>query len=375
MLSQINQELLTEILKRLPPKLLIQFKSVSKSWRSLITNPIFISIHTKHILENTTNKTSILRHYSWSNKKEIYTIQESNQELGFPFKSYSRFFDVIGSCNGVLCLSDTYHVFNHKIILWNPTIRKYVIVPVPCISSDQIFMFVLGFGFDPKSNEYKLVRIVYRMSNNGRNVDIRPRVEVYELSKNAWRSSNSLTAPKYVISELSLQVFLNGAVHWIGYNPRQAGSDFRDPGVVLFDLSKEMFEEMMLPDSLRGLSVLDLSILAYGKLLSLVEYTRNSPSQWMRYGSCSIWVMKEYGNVESWSKQFTIDLQAGVGKLLGIKNDEVMLMVESDGELVSYDSKNQSINHIGTKGIVKSFRLEAYVETLELLEFNSRTEK
>eukprot|EP00257_Ricinus_communis_P009116 XP_002527481.2 F-box protein At3g07870 [Ricinus communis] len=309
--------------------------------------------------------------------KEIYTIHGSSlgqyyQEFVFPFKSYSQYFEIVGSCNGVLCLSDTYRVNSHTIILWNPTIRKSVILPLPCINFDQIYMFVLGFGFDPKSSEYKVVRVVYRMRENGCKVDIRPQVEVYELGMNAWRSIIVSAAPQYVISELSLQVFLNGAVHWIGYNPRHEGSDFRDLSMVLFDMDKEVFDEMKLPDSVCGLSVLDLSVVASGKVLSLVQYNRHTRSQWIQYGSCSFWVMKEYGKVESWSKQFTIDLQGGVRKSLGLGNNGQMLLVASNGELVSYDSQNQETSHLGIQGIANSFHLEAYIETLELLNLDKQ---
>ncbi|KAJ9175219.1 hypothetical protein P3X46_013796 [Hevea brasiliensis] len=380
MSSHIDQEILTEILKRLPAKFLVQLRCVSKSWYSLITNPSFISIHSKFTLEHSTRSTTctdklMLRHYSWTHKKEIYTIQSSGmssfdqyQELVFPFKSYCQYFEIVGSCNGILCLSDTYRVNSHTIILWNPTIRKSTTLPLPCISFHQIYMFVLGFGCDDKSNEYKVVRIVYRVMDDKCKVDIRPQVEVYELSLDAWRSIRISAAPQYVISELSMRVFLNGSVHWIGYIPSEADSDFRNLSLVLFDMSNEVFKEMKLPDSLTGLSVLDLSIFASGKLLSLIQYNRHARSQWVQYGSCSIWVMKDYGKVESWTKQFTIDLQGGIGKALGLGNNAEMLLVASSGELVSYGIENQKISHLGIKGIANSFHLEAYSETLVLLD-------
>ncbi|XP_012076214.1 F-box protein At3g07870 [Jatropha curcas] len=381
MSSHIDQEeVLTEILKRLPANLLMKLRCVCKSWYSLISSPTFISTHTKYTLEKK-NKTSklLLRHYSWTEKKEIYTIhssssfcnQQFSHQLVFPFKSYSQYFDIIGSCNGLICLSDTYRINTHTIILWNPSIGKSITLPLPCISFDLIYMFVLGFGFDEKRNKYKVVRIVYYIKDNGSKIDITPQVEVYELGMVAWRSIRVKAAPKYVISELSLQIFLKDFVHWIGYNPNEADSNFRDLSIVLFDMSNEVFEELKLPDSVSGLSVLDLSIFASSnELLSLVQYDRHRHSQWIQYGSCSIWVMKEYGKVESWTKQITIDLQGGVGKALGlIGNDVEMLLVAcSNGELGSYDIQNQKISYLEIKGIVNSFYLDTYIETLILLD-------
>lgn len=381
MSSHIDQEILTEILKRLPAKFLVQLRCVSKSWYSLITSPSFISIHSKYTFDHNSTTTSssstaklMLRHYSWAHKKEIYTVNSSSmssfdqyQELVFPFKSYSQYFEIVGSCNGILCLSDTYRLNSHTIILWNPTIRKSITLPLPSVSFDQIYMFVLGFGCDDKRNEYKVVRIVYRVMDNKCRVDITPQVEVYELSLDAWRSIRIDAAPQYVISELPVRVFLKGSVHWIGYIPSEEDSDFRDLSLVLFDMNKEVFREMKLP-GVTGLSVLDLSIFGSGNLLSLIQYHRDTRSQWIQYGSCSIWVMKDYGKVESWTKQFSIDLQGGVGKALGLGNNAEMLLVKSSGELVSYDIENQKISHLGIKGIASSFHLETYSETLVLLD-------
>jgi len=44
--ATLPDKLITEILSRLPVKSLIQMKSVCKSWKTLISNPSFIKIHT-----------------------------------------------------------------------------------------------------------------------------------------------------------------------------------------------------------------------------------------------------------------------------------------------------------------------------------------
>ncbi|XP_040964777.1 uncharacterized protein [Gossypium hirsutum] len=43
-----NQDLLTQILLRLPTKSLIKFKSVSKLWQFIISDPDFCLSHTRH---------------------------------------------------------------------------------------------------------------------------------------------------------------------------------------------------------------------------------------------------------------------------------------------------------------------------------------
>ncbi|WCJ17829.1 F-box family protein [Euphorbia peplus] len=369
----INEELQIEILKRLPPKSLLKFTSISKSWHSLITNPYFISLHTKHtIISTTSSPKSLLRHYSWPHKQEHYTIHAKNISINlhFPFKSYSQYFQIVGSFNGLICLSDTYRVNSHTIILWNPSIRKFITLPPPTLTLEQIYMFVLGFGydFDVKVNDYKVVRVVYHMNKRINRVKLVPEVEVYQLWLNSWRRVTLKSHhPHYIISELSLQVYLNGAVHWIGYNPCEV-NEFRDLSMVLFDMSREVFNEMRLPESICGLSVLDLSVFSSRNLLSLMQYNRDSRSQWVQYGSCSIWMMKEYGDVGSWSKFFAIDMRGGVGRALGIGNDGEALVVMRSGDLGSYDVESGKVSEVGIKGIMNSFHMEDYVETLSLLD-------
>ncbi|XP_052184040.1 F-box/kelch-repeat protein At3g06240-like isoform X3 [Diospyros lotus] len=51
--AYLPQELLFEIFKRLPLKSLLRIRSVSKSWRSLISNPQFITLHRDYNNNNT----------------------------------------------------------------------------------------------------------------------------------------------------------------------------------------------------------------------------------------------------------------------------------------------------------------------------------
>ncbi|KAL7243929.1 hypothetical protein ACSBR1_016196 [Camellia fascicularis] len=65
---------------------------------------------------------------------------------------------------------------------------------------------------------------------------------------------------------------------------------------------------------------------------------------------CWIWVMKEYGVVASWVKQFRIDLREPIGLR---KNGEVLL-AESEGYLVSYyDPKSKQIVNLGVCSTTK----------------------
>ncbi|KAK9284539.1 hypothetical protein L1049_023714 [Liquidambar formosana] len=82
-----------------------------------------------------------------------------------------------------------------------------------------------------------------------------------------------------------------------------------------------------------------------------------------------IWVMKEYGALESWTNQFTFDQRVNfIFPLLGfMKNGEVVLK-DDDGELVLYDPRVQQVKEIQIRGVQGSLDvLTYYMESLVCL--------
>jgi F-box interacting protein len=73
-----------------------------------------------------------------------------------------------------------------------------------------------------------------------------------------------------------------------------------------FDLRDEVFREMIFPHHMTR-SHTDIVTCVFSGSLALLCYDKK------RF-FCSIWVMKEYGVVDSWVKQFTIDIARGIEK-------------------------------------------------------------
>ena len=65
---------------------------------------------------------------------------------------------LIGVSNGLVFLSVGEEPSN--FILWNPTIRRYVPLPLTMTWDDD--QSCLGFGFDSKHNDFKVVNLVHR---------------------------------------------------------------------------------------------------------------------------------------------------------------------------------------------------------------------
>ncbi|KAM7468889.1 hypothetical protein LguiA_007072 [Lonicera macranthoides] len=183
-------ELLTEILTRLPVKTLLICTSVSKSWYSLITSPLFI---TAHQLNNRNNPASLLLLRDELNKKTQCSLHygidtfEEFVALDLPdITKETRFIGIACICNGL-----------------------------PRAVRQSGAFYLIGFGIDPISNDYKIVRLTntYIFLDGVLELLTPLEVELFELSTGTWRNINVGDYP-YVISRVNQPALFSGVVHW-----------------------------------------------------------------------------------------------------------------------------------------------------------------
>ena len=210
-----------------------------------------------------------------------------------------------------------------------------------------------------------MVRIAYQSGNIRYEGAKPPLVEVYSVSEGSWRvtSGSDSYPPRITISNWHPQAaYLNGAVYF-------AAIDWRDVSsiVLSFDLGDEVFRVISLPNGKFGLDA-DIGTSVFNGLLSLICYESRHMGE---HYSCSIWVMKEYGIVDSWTKQFTIDLNMQCWKVLGFwKNDHVLVQkMQSGGSMLfSYEPVSQQVKNLGFWESTFCSYADNYVENLVLLD-------
>ncbi|XP_059301380.1 F-box protein At3g07870-like [Lycium ferocissimum] len=376
-------DLLIEILLKLPVKSLIRFLIISKSWYSLITDTSFISTHLNQKIKNT-QSTLLVRHYNNSHNKEHYSLFQDikntpfslnfSTELNFPLNCQLGYFRIVGTCNGVVCLCDDLFGELKSLVLWNPSIQKITTLPLPLINPQSPHMFVLGFGGTTTTTtnnnvddvEYKLVRLVYHKKNDDgfARYNIPPEVEIFSINTMVWRRVIGVEVKHFLVEFMWSQVFLNGAVHWIAYDVDSANGGVRSL-VMSFSVGDEVFKAIMLPEGLVSEIATNLSVMVFEGLLCVVKYQREIDG-----GSCEVWVMKNYGVLESWSRLYRINLVEDMEKVVGFRSNGEVLFSTKGNEMVCYDPNSGDKKDLGIRGSSRSFYVQNYVESLVLLKGN-----
>ncbi|KAL1555694.1 F-box/kelch-repeat protein-like protein [Salvia divinorum] len=363
------EDIVINILHRLPVKTLLRCTAVSKSWRSLITSPEFTLSHLQFASSSQQAAPSLLlrRCIKSSERYELYSDDESSSfarlaAFQFPFKSMNSFFTIVGSCNGLLCLSDDRVYLMNTVVLWNPSVRRSVLLPKPNLiyNSYGSFTQYLGFGFDSVCSDYKVVRITYV------DVAVHPQIELYKLSSGVWKDLSCCVELVPVICSGSRQVYVNGASHWTARY-----MDSYDV-VVAFDMCLEVFRTMKLPVlhlSDNQLRSRDLAVYIDCLALTLWDVSGAEPC-------FCVWVMQEYGVEKSWTKKLCFDFTS-IGsefvRPLWIRKHGEAVVVCQDGRLVCVDQEGGWVKDVGVRGHRSdtyqcSLVVDSFVCSLVLLE-------
>ncbi|PHT29264.1 hypothetical protein CQW23_31136 [Capsicum baccatum] len=238
----LQEEIIMDILSRLPVQSLLRSKCVSKFWMTLISQPYFTTKHFNHAKHNQSFEKMLLL----------------NKE--YPFHCSS-------------------------------------------LSSDQLFED--GLGYDLTSDDYKIFKIdgkerneiLALKSGSWRKIDDHPATDNPVLSDMDYLAFqhgalDCVDTP----SNMGYLAFVHGAFHWIDL--------LLNKFVVTFSISDEVNREIPLPEGLdlvfdimhskQGVSVLGGMLCVYSTRIHHWEYT------------FKLWVMNEYGVKESWNQLFTI---------------------------------------------------------------------
>ncbi|XP_073120244.1 F-box/kelch-repeat protein At3g06240-like [Henckelia pumila] len=331
----LPEDAVIEILIRLPVKSIVKLRCVSKTWRDLIKSPTFIHRH-----QNRERKQSVLlvkRYLTQQNGDEAIlsfhdpdspellvspnlSIPFSN-DLDHPSANYALV-QIYGPCNGIVCIP-----VGDIILLCNPALREFMPLPPPNIPRPEgyfVYHLEFGFGFDPNTGAYKVMQISQTTTKDFQLLPDQDRFDLYDSASNSWKHIDA-KRPIMITCFPSFQIFFGGVLHFY------AEIDMNDdPYILCFDITTEAFQLLDFPDDFPEYGLSSLTVL--NENLAMVGYPRwkgeSEPSQIIE-----IWVMKEYGVKESWTKQFVIGPYMVFCPFLLLNNEWLLVESNNVGQL------------------------------------------
>ncbi|KAF9615070.1 hypothetical protein IFM89_021641 [Coptis chinensis] len=302
------------IFSRLPLQTLRRCRRMLKEWRIIISDPHLINTHLIRSSQVEYPDILILTKNKFYFVNRVSSIEESVKGFSLPKDLKSSI--IINTCNGLLCSHR-----DNKTHVWNPFTREVMHIP-PSRDTPK----VLGFGFDPILNQYKVV--AFFISSN--NVE----VEVFTIGSSSWKK---VTEVPFVPDPSYTSVLLNGSLHWSAWCMRS-----KRMGIGCFAIGDEEFRFVPLPSAAVSVHPLDLSVL--GGSLALAEHVY--PNRVV------VWLLKQQEGKMTWSKQFVLWLPAfmsieSLHLLYLLKNGEIILEYNHQ-KLVSFDPQRRQIRDIKT---------------------------
>nr|ACJ23059.1 S-haplotype-specific F-box protein [Prunus dulcis] len=247
-----KKEILIDILVRLPAKSLIRFLCTCKFWSDLIGSSSFVSTHLRRNVTQQAHVYLLCLHHPnverQADPDDPYVEQEFHwslfsketfkecSKLSYPLGSTEQYYGIYGSSNGLVCISDEILNFDSPIHIWNPSVRKLRTPPISTNINMKFSHVALQFGFHPRVNDYKVVRMM-RTNKNAL------AVEVYSLRTDSWRMIEAIPPWLKCTWQHHKCTFFNG----VAYHIIQKGPIF---SIMSLDSGSEEFEEFIAPDAI-----------------------------------------------------------------------------------------------------------------------------
>ncbi|KAL3721344.1 hypothetical protein ACJRO7_033782 [Eucalyptus globulus] len=345
--SKLPHDVAVEILKRLPARSLLRFRCVSRSWRSAIDDPRFVALHWSHSALHASSRYLACLDCgddAVQNRCSLFpngplARPPSPSQIEIPFVAPANRYALVGSCDGLICVSESSRDGAERAVyLWNLFTRKHKAVRLPRPERRQTLSMggahvAQGFCFDAKSNDYCVVRIIRFVGVRRQGFrDRKPRVEVYSLRADSWRT---LECEVPLLCHGSSAVFLNGNLHWCSFNGKWDGYG----SIALFNIAGEVFDEMALPEEMLLINSLHfvLSVAVLNGLLAVLFSGEEVIERFDFNSECFVWVMRDYGVPESWIKLYTFKATGPVTRFDGFTWNGELLMEIYCKERVSWN--------------------------------------
>ncbi|KAG8372570.1 hypothetical protein BUALT_Bualt12G0079800 [Buddleja alternifolia] len=369
--ESLPRDVILEILSRLPPENLLNFRSVCRSWLSIIRDAKFIA--KSNLRNENTNGRIIIITEEYPNpyrglKLRILSdtnpaiIQDNTKLVSAHNKSMIGYYRVMSTCNGLFCYAGVQD--DYGIQLCNPCGRWATSIRQIRFTNYLNKELYYGVGYDPLTNDYKVIKLMPPANWTSPPTE----AAIYSVKAKIWKRLND-RLPSETPSGRS--IFLHGNIHWLA---KTVSPPFKIEFIMLFDVCDEVFGEIELPEIDERNKYTSISVVKGLLCLLVTEICADNRI-------CHVWMMKEYGVVESWTKQCTVALRKDITTCIEVTpGGKIMCSIESNAEgngkmlyvertpskLVLYDPETDQYRNAGeTLPFRPAFSLEASLELVD----------
>lgn len=268
----------------------------------------------------------------------------------FPKSARASELEIVGSCNGLVCLATNQVV--HRICLWNPATKRVKDISNFTIRAvDSTGEVSLGFGFDHVANDYKVVRIVWP----SRSMNYPRQVEVYSVNKGCWRQIE--VELEFELIHGTCRSIVKGDPYWVGLKDRweNKGTFF-----LSFDVQNEAFRMIPWPDHIHVVDNCKAFYSMFDFKETFAIMTCNSDDK--RKLNVDVCEMDDEGKC-SWSKKFSVGPVLGMDRLVGcLRNGEIVGEKSDGNELFVYEPVDNEVKKTFVQ--MRTFGVYNYIESL-----------
>ncbi|KAL6554256.1 hypothetical protein OROMI_019929 [Orobanche minor] len=295
------EDIVEDILSRLPVEALLRFRCVSKSWYSLIGSKRFIK---RHLERSTKNRSfpyqSVLVMSKFSLKLGLCSLQSllnRVQTEPTPIDAPTNNNGVVVGCrDGLVC------IFGNEdggFLMWNPSTRVVRKLPQVVDQFHRVDKYTMEgpvVGWEESRDAYKVFVFLH---------DLKARLSTSRLYSSETDSWETFEHPPTLANIHGDGQFLNGKFHWhtIYHKDWRPIHDIRS-----FDCESGVFGVIERPSDHYS----TFTIAVVENCLAMVN-TDNHDSYLggllgVDFWGIDVWIMKEYGVRESWQKLVSVDL-------------------------------------------------------------------
>ncbi|XP_059310413.1 F-box protein CPR1-like [Lycium ferocissimum] len=236
----LPDDIVDSILLELPVKSLLRFKRICKSWCRSIDDPEFVKSHLHKSFVDT-NRQKIL-FISFEKFKPLgFTAKIRSTETSLGVDSKFTLLDPpipgflndtylglkVSLCNGLVFLKNY-----TSMMLWNPAIRKYKLIPSYDMPPLCWTYSLFGIAYDSVAEDYMIVHVKVTDEINRDHI-----IEIYSVINQSWRRMEDIRVPVGFRSIYQHPVSLNGTINLIATSTRDKSECF----VISFYLADEKF--------------------------------------------------------------------------------------------------------------------------------------